>query len=957
MGAVDVPERRCDLRTLHQLLESAHSGRGGMALVVGPAGIGKSTLLAETVQVNPDSLVLKARGAERESGFSYGVLRQLFETHLASLGPGGRDAVFRDAAGVARGLFDEPVEPARETSVDPVDAPANREALPLVHGLHRLVTKLSERTPLVLAIDDLHWCDVESLQFLSYLVGRVEEVRVVVIAAARTDPHHPNGRFVAELCTTPGVQVIEPMPLSNVGVAHMISCRLHTHGDEAFVEACREATGGNLFLFSELLRELDDNGVEPVAESIPRLSAIGPAGVDAWVKNRLRAAERNDAGKHAVRLVQALAVLGAPSELHLVARIAQVDWMNAADAADAARRLGILAQRTDADPIGIEAIGFAQPIVRRAVRNALETAERATLHREAAGALRHRGADPEAIAAHLLHTPSTDDLEVVELLRDAANAALDRGAPQAACDYLRRALAEPPRPEDLGVALTELGEALVMLGSADAALEVLRRAQRQSDDPLQVAALARKVAAVLVHDPTRGGEAVTVLVEASEALPADAPIGPLLEADIGTLDFVSLSARRTALGHVRRFDDPACLQLLAVEAMRTVLYEGPAERATALARKALAGGRLLEAETATSANFWLAALTLVYGHDLLGARIVIDQAMGNAERAGSRWGRALAACFRSRNRFLCGDLAGAEEDARLFLELAPESLAVGPAFLVDTLVEQGRYDEAEAALATQLPGSLNAAMYHFLVLSEGVLLMRTGHLRAGVDRLFDLAAGFRDWGTSTSGPIQWRTQTAEALLALGDLEHAAKLIDDEIRACRSFGVPSCLGNALRVAGLVAGAAGDTDEGATSIARACDLLASSPARLDHARALVDHGMLLRLGGHKTKAAEVLTDGLALARSCGAHALVDRADIELMATGARRRSRNAPGPVTLTASERRVADLAAAGRSNRQIAHELFVAVRTVETHLGNVYRKLDVHGRGELQTALAEGEST
>jgi DNA-binding CsgD family transcriptional regulator len=129
------------------------------------------------------------------------------------------------------------------------------------------------------------------------------------------------------------------------------------------------------------------------------------------------------------------------------------------------------------------------------------------------------------------------------------------------------------------------------------------------------------------------------------------------------------------------------------------------------------------------------------------------------------------------------------------------------------------------------------------------------------------------------------------------------------------------------------------------------LESSPARLEHARAVTDLGAALRRANRRADARPLLERGLALAQRCGAHALSKRASTELRTIGVRPRTPLRTGPDELTASERRVCELAADGLSNPQIAQALFVTRKTVETHLGRAYRKLDVARRGELAGAL------
>ncbi len=136
-------------------------------------------------------------------------------------------------------------------------------------------------------------------------------------------------------------------------------------------------------------------------------------------------------------------------------------------------------------------------------------------------------------------------------------------------------------------------------------------------------------------------------------------------------------------------------------------------------------------------------------------------------------------------------------------------------------------------------------------------------------------------------------------------------------------------------------------------QAVEVLAGSSARLEHAKALVDLGAMLRRTNRRKEARDPLQQGLELARKCGAKPLAERAHTELVATGARPRRLVFSGLEALTPSERRVADMAAAGMTNREIAQALFVTPGTVEVHLSSSYRKLEISSRSQLPQALAE----
>jgi DNA-binding CsgD family transcriptional regulator len=210
------------------------------------------------------------------------------------------------------------------------------------------------------------------------------------------------------------------------------------------------------------------------------------------------------------------------------------------------------------------------------------------------------------------------------------------------------------------------------------------------------------------------------------------------------------------------------------------------------------------------------------------------------------------------------------------------------------------------------------------------------------------------WGTEMRdvGYLHARAGAAQALLRLGERESAHELAAAELADVRVFGAPRALGIALRAAGLAHGGA----RGLELLEESVAVLRSSPALLERAHSLMELGAALRRDGRRAAAREPLTEALDLAARCGARPLAVRAREELKAVGARPRRAWRTGIEALTPSELRVVRLAADGRSNREIAYELYVTLKTVEGHLSRAYAKLDIEGRSELRRAL-EGEKT
>jgi DNA-binding CsgD family transcriptional regulator len=194
--------------------------------------------------------------------------------------------------------------------------------------------------------------------------------------------------------------------------------------------------------------------------------------------------------------------------------------------------------------------------------------------------------------------------------------------------------------------------------------------------------------------------------------------------------------------------------------------------------------------------------------------------------------------------------------------------------------------------------------------------------------------------------MPWRSDAALSLIVLGDCREASRLCAEEIGLARQWDAARGLGIALRVAGAAEG--GDI----ALLTEAVSVLRPSPARLELARAVIDLGAAHRRAGSRAQARDFLREGLDLAHALGGLALADRARRELVVAGGRPRRDATRGRDALTPSELRVAQLAAAGQTNRQIAQALFVTQRTVENHLTSTYGKLGISSRPELPAALA-----
>ena len=338
---------------------------------------------------------------------------------------------------------------------------------------------------------------------------------------------------------------------------------------------------------------------------------------------------------------------------------------------------------------------------------------------------------------------------------------------------------------------------------------------------------------------------------------------------------------------------------------------------------------------------------------------LVDDSLGrmldDAQRRSSTPATAFVLAHQAVAAMRRGAVARAEASARTALDLLtaqdiPLGTALALAVLVDARVESGALDVAESALddsvfRTEIPPGMPT---NALLAARGMLRLAQGRPSEGFDDLLEFGRRDEAWGGTHPNALRWRSWAALAADAMGDDTEARRLAGDDLRRARRWGAASGVGIALRATALVTGGDGMID----GLADAVAVLETSPARLEHARALVDLGAALRRANRRADARRALDTAINLAARCGARALAGRARAELGAAGGRSSDPFGIPVEQLTASELRVAELAAQGHSNPAIAQALYVTRKTVETHLGRVYLKLGISGRSELAAALA-----
>jgi DNA-binding CsgD family transcriptional regulator len=939
---VKILEREVELKRLRAALAEARQGRGRVVLIEGEAGIGKTALLEHALASARQRgfEVLTARAGPLEKALGHGVAVQLFEEPLRTAPAARRRKLLAGAAELAAPLLALPPK-AGEEPRSPLTGPAAQ------HGLYWLAANMTADAPLAIAVDDAQWCDEETLRWLHYLERRIDQLPVAVLLTVRTGEPDTDVDLVRAIAAEPNAETVKPGALSTEAAASILERSYGAAVAPGFSSACREWTAGNPFLLTELADELASEGVDPTRGTIERMRGINPESISRSALLRLA---RLGAGAGA--LAGAVAVLGSGLELSDVAQLAGLSDADARSAADALVGATILKAGRP--------LGFAHPVIESVIYAERPAIQRAADHRRAAELLQARGAPPERVAIHLLRSDPAGDARATETLREAARVALGRGAPATAAAFLRRALEEPAPGQPRIRTLLELGFAEDLAGQARVAERRLREALELADSPSQRAEVGLELAATLTRQG-RFDDGCAVLREQLEQT-KDAALRLSLEVQLClAAQFASGGGWREAQERLERLapsltgataDGRAGLAALAVRRGQSA---EPAASAIEPAAQALAAS--FSHDAGAEVVLQGSAITVLVRLDALDeAATGAARALERSRAAGSRVAVSQALYLQGmacRSRGQLAEAAAHVETAIGVVERHRPILAkaLGVALLVDVLSERGELDAAGEQLARRdLLGDLpEYAMFGGLLESRGRWRWMSGDLHGALQDLTEAGERHTRWGSISPAFTSWRSACAVVRLTLGDREQAGRLAGEELVLARRVGLPRPIGVGLWASGLIEGG----ERGIELLNESVTTLEDSPARLEHARALVDLGAALRRGKRRADAREPLRAGLELAERCGARPLAARALEELRASGARARNPFRSGVDALTPSELRICRMAAEGRSNPEIAQGLFITRGTVESHLHSAYAKLAITSRGELAAALSE----
>jgi DNA-binding CsgD family transcriptional regulator len=908
------------------------NGRGTVIVVQGPAGIGKTTMLraACAAAAVHGMRTLTARGLPLEQGFSYGIVRQLLEPVRATASPGEWDALLGGAARFVRRVFDG-ADPGTPEEGPEGDVPhATR------HGLYWLAASLAAREPLVLAVDDAQWADAPSLRWLSHLAARIDDLPLLLLVAARTGPDQPE--LLGELRSYPACVPLELRPLRSEATAELVRDELGAPASPELCAAAHAATGGNPFLLGALVKAVRAHG--GAAPDEVTVLSLGPQPVADAVARRI-----GQLGEGTLALARGLAVLGRPAPLRHAAALADMQLPQAALLTDQLREAGILASGA--------LLEFEYPIVRTAMYDSIPPATRALAHAHAAGLLRADGADAELIGLHLLRGEPAADPAVVTGLRAAAAAATGRGSPDTAAGYLRRALAEPPPAAERAALLLDLGLALAS-DRDQVAVAVLHEAVRQAPDKATPALLAAGVLGIWGHHNSAAEIALTGL----SAPGTDPDVTDRLEAELFANSYGHTATAHSAWDRIRprlaaAATQPGIADWHVYDALAATFAARPGSEALARLAPVLPGG--MSGAHRDSLCGVIAMWVLILNDGAAQARAISDAVLEDARARGSANMIANVCSLRSLIMRRLGRLREAADDGQAGFDFKlrtspPVSVAWAATFLVEALARLSRFDEAEAVVAeTEArrppPGWIHTVSF---IQARGSLRVTQQRYEEGLADLRAAAEGWRALGIASPALGYWRVPAVAAYTAVGQEREAARLAAEQLELARAVGTPSTLGVSLRVAAPFA------PDPERTLAEALSLLESTDGRYEHAVALTHLGAIRRRRGRRLDAKLPLRQAMDSAERIGARQLREYARTELIAAGARPRRAALTGPEALTSAERQVANLAAEGRSNRQIAQRLFVSQATIETHLRHAFHKLGITSRADLPSHLTDG---
>ena len=923
----DAPElvgREPELDALAAFLAD-RAGRPRGLVIEGPAGAGKTTLWRAAVeQAKADGdLVLSCRAASAEVHLSLSVLTDLLDPHLASLLPSVPPPQ-RRALEVALLLED-----------DGGHAPDERA---LFAGVLNAVRSVAIDRPVLIAIDDAQWVDQQSAEIVEFALRRLRDLPVAVLTTWRTESATSPAsaplrglRLERAMDQAPAKLAVGPM---SVGALHrLLRTRTNLSFNRRTLLRIHEASGGNPFYALELARaiERDPSPGEPLALSagLNELLAERLTGLGEATQNALFVAAA--ASQPTIELLEAVTTTNSgalPS--------ARVALQPAVDASIV---------RLDG-----ETIEFTHPLLAAAAYSLPGISERRHWHQR----LAEESTDPEAHARHLAMATPGRDAEVAESLHAAGRHARSRGAPAAAGELFAEAIGRLPDGQlelramwtvEAAPVLRQAGDLRQARLLLEAVIDELAAGPVRSDALL---ALSR-----LVEGDPGGDDLELVLIERALHDAGEDPArraAALLSREMwerhqDRLD-EALSLAREALALAEQADDDVLLAGALTRTADLEVLRGLSADPVATFERALRAGAHLQLDAKEDSAPAMLGVCLVRAGRIDEARALLTAERDRATVHGDESSLEILCLFLTELEWLAGDWnrARAHAEAGLLVADQADSRMIHGAISALLALVEGSRGQIESARARALRavavceevGDRSYATYAHHI--AGFLELSAGNAAAAHEHLTTYPV---ERGIEGTKRIAFVGDEIEALVLLGRIEEAAALTDELARRGELLHRPTLSATAARCRGLVLGARGDLDCALISAEMAVRLSGELGLPFERARALLVLGDVQRRAKRRGAARETLTQAAAAFEALGAGLWSKKSADSLARVGGRTAIEG------LSATELRVAQLVAEGRSNKEIAAELYVTVRAVEANLSKVYAKLGIRSRTEI----------
>jgi DNA-binding CsgD family transcriptional regulator len=808
--------------------------------------------------------------------------------------------------------------------LDEVEAPPAEPRAVAVAFLGALRGLARDRRVLV-AVDDIQWLDAPSALLLEFALRRAHDAPIAFLLARRVSagPRAPLG---LDRLPPESIRRLPVGPLSIGALRRLLRTRVGISLPRALLRRVHETTAGNPFYALEIARMLEERRVEaragvplPVPATLSDVVRDRIAGLPPDVRAALTAA----------------AALATPT----------LSALGAADEFDAAARVGIIEMDGDR-------ICFTHPLLAAAAYDAAPPGERRRLHAR----LAHVVADPEEHAHHLALAVEGPDPTVATALEEAANRARARGAWEGAADLAERALLLTPAGEmdDVWRRAFAAADDLRDVGDFAKARGLLERIL-DAEPPREIRSRAHHLVGLAAWFAGDCEDGIALLELASEEADDDFARAKI-ERDAGMLLAANWNVRRaqvhvrTALELSERLDDPALLArtLPAVVMSEFVAGRGVdfdlLERARALER--FVGGE----RTALRATYWLGKILSCIGQ-LDAARPLLEELTRHAQEVGDVSYQPEFLTDLAELELRAGNYERAHAYAVEAVEEAGqiESEILGAALAARAAIEAHRGDLGAARRTLAEARSSRAAERPIDAMeigAAGVFLALSGGDPAdaitAVDGLYER---LRQAGVGEPSLFRFLPDQIEALIALDRLGEARRLLEWLEERSRVLHRPWGLATGARCRALLRAAQGDLPAALASIGTALNAHERLPMPFELARTLLAKGTIERRARRRREARESLDQAIEILERLGAPVWTEKARAERARIG----GRVAAGELTET--ERRIAELVAEGRSNKEVAARLFITPRTVEGHLTRIYEKLGVHSRAQLAHRL------